>query len=170
MLKLAVTDACIFIDLHELNLTGAFFGLNIEVHTTYEVFNELFIEQQQLLSAFQSVNKLTVHNFKEDELILINSKNYPKSLSQTDKTVLFLSEKLSAIVISSDKALRNNAKERGIEYHGMLWIFYNLIEFNLITKAEALKKLESLIFSNLVYQNNKQLLVEMNKRIKLWSK
>lgn len=170
MLKLAVTDACIFIDLHELNLTAAFFNLNIEVHTSVDVYNELFIEQQQLLSAFISVNKLTVHNLKEEHQNEIRQKTYSASLSHTDKSVLYLSEMLEAMVISSDKALRNNAKERGIEYHGMLWIFDNLIEQNLISKFDASKNLQNLMYGNLVYQNNKQLLSEMSKRLKNWSK
>ena len=77
---------------------------------------------------------------------------------------------IEAMVISSDKALRRNAKERGIEYHGMLWIFDNLIEQSLISKFDASKNLQTLMFKNLVYQNNKQLLSEMSKRLKLWSR
>lgn len=39
---IAVTDACIFIDLIELKITAPFFKLDIEVHTTIDVWNELF--------------------------------------------------------------------------------------------------------------------------------
>ena len=43
-MKLAVTDACIFIDLIELDLVSAFFQLHMELHTTVDVINELYSE------------------------------------------------------------------------------------------------------------------------------
>ena len=48
-MKVAVTDACIFIDLLELDITSLFFRLNLEIHTTVEVVDELFSEQQEIL-------------------------------------------------------------------------------------------------------------------------
>lgn len=33
-MKLAITDACIFIDLYDLQLTAQFFNLDIEIHTS----------------------------------------------------------------------------------------------------------------------------------------
>jgi hypothetical protein len=36
-MKIVVTDACIFIDVIELQLTGRFFGLNLDIHTTADV-------------------------------------------------------------------------------------------------------------------------------------
>jgi len=41
----AVTDACIFIDLHDLGLTNSFFNLDLEIHTTSAVLHELHNEQ-----------------------------------------------------------------------------------------------------------------------------
>lgn len=48
-MKIVVTDACIFIDVIELQLTGRFFGLNLDIHTTADVLNELYTDQQHLL-------------------------------------------------------------------------------------------------------------------------
>ncbi len=45
-MKIAVTDACIFIDLIELDLISDFFQLDLPLHTTVEVINELFQEQK----------------------------------------------------------------------------------------------------------------------------
>ena len=45
------------------------------------------------------------------------------SLSDNDKSVIFLADKLDAKVISSDKAVRNYAKSKAIDCHGMLWNF-----------------------------------------------
>lgn len=169
-MKLAVTDACIFIDLYDLQLTAQFFNLEIEVHTSIDVIKELYENQQQMLSAFQSVKKLMVHIISEDDKRKIYSNDYPKSLSESDKTVLYLADNLNAMVLSSDKTLRRTAKNKGIAYHGMLWIFDELIKHSLISNTEASSKLKHLITSNLVFQNNKELVEEMEKRLVLWSK
>lgn len=41
-MKIAVTDACIFIDIIELGLSGHFFNLPFKIHTTLDVLNELY--------------------------------------------------------------------------------------------------------------------------------
>lgn len=168
-MKIAVTDACIFIDLIELQLTSHFFGLDIEIHTTLDVYNELFHDQQEWLKVYESVGKLTIHNLSPEEKISIQSISFPKSLSDNDKSVLFLAEKLNAIILSSDKAVRRFAKNNTIKYHGMLWIFDNLIEHDLISKLEAKIKIRLLVSNNIVYQNNMELNEEIEKRIMKWN-
>lgn len=51
-MRVAVTDACIFIDLIELDIIGNFFQLDIELHTTVAVMNELYPEQKQVHEAW----------------------------------------------------------------------------------------------------------------------
>ena len=131
-MKVAVTDACIFIDLYDLGLVSSFFNLEIEIHTTSSVYFELYLEQQQVLKAYQAVQKLIIHNLNEQDFIEIYSEEYPKSLSETDKSVLYIANKLNACVLSSDKVLRNCAKNKDIEYHGMIWIFDKLVETSLL--------------------------------------
>ena len=97
-MKIAITDACIFIDLHDLKLTNSLFSLALDIHTSLDVFNELYTHQQDVLSAFHSVGKLTIHNISAEDRINIQKQNYPKALSENDKTVLFLAEKIDAIV------------------------------------------------------------------------
>jgi rRNA-processing protein FCF1 len=169
-MKLAIADACIFIDLYDLELTNQFFSLELEFHTSLDVVKELYIHQQQLLSAFQSVGKLIVHNIKAEDKNEIIKINYPKSLSESDKSVLFLASKLNAIVISSDKTVRNTANKNAIDYHGMLWIFDQFVDQKILTKSEASLKLKSLINSNIVFQNNKILVNEINYRLSRWNK
>jgi len=167
-IKIAITDACIFIDLYDLELISLFFNLEIEIHTTSAVLFELYPEQQQVLKAYQSVNKLIVHNLKEEDLIEIYSETYPKSLSETDKSVLYIANKLNAYVLSSDKTVRNCAKNKGIEYHGMIWIFDKLVETNILTKKVAAQKLKHLVNTNFIFQNNIPLVTEIKNRFKLW--
>jgi rRNA-processing protein FCF1 len=167
-IKIAVTDACIFIDLYDLGLVTPFFNLEIEIHTTSAVYFELHPEQQHVLKAYQSVDRLIVHNLQEQDFIEIYSEQYPKSLSETDKSVLHIANKLNACVLSSDKTLRNCAKNKDIEYHGMIWIFDKLVETAALTPKEAAIKLKQLIATNFVFQNNQQLVAEMEKRLKQW--
>ncbi|MBK8874532.1 MAG: hypothetical protein IPN13_11645 [Bacteroidetes bacterium] len=167
-MKIAITDACIFIDLHELELTSELFSLNLEIHTTTDVYNELHGYQREVLKAFISISKLTVHKIsEEDRLVIFNSK-LPKSLSETDKTVLFLAAKLKAFVLSSDKTVRKSAKSQCIDYHGMLWILDQLVDKSILTKTQALEKLQYLISVNMIYQNNMELVIELEKRVRLW--
>ena len=168
-IKVAVTDACIFIDLHDLGLTNSFFNLELEVHTTSTVLNELYTEQQQILKAYQSVAKLTVHNLQEQDFIEIHSEKYSKSLSEADKSVLHIANKIDACILSSDKTLRNYAKNKIIECHGMIWIFDKLVETLILTKKEAANKLTELIATNFVFRNNPILVEEIEKRLKIWN-
>ncbi|MBL7739072.1 MAG: hypothetical protein JNK14_07625 [Chitinophagaceae bacterium] len=167
-MKIAITDACIFIDLLELELALSFFTLHIDVHTSLNVFNELNPAQKNELGSYIIDGKLTVHNISEAENHLIAAEKFPSSLSLSDRTVLFLAIKQDAMVLSSDKAVRHNAKIRSIEYHGMLWILDQLVEAGQLLKQDAIIKLKAMIASNMIYQNNKELTAEMNKRLRKW--
>lgn len=48
-MKVAVTDACIFIDLLESEVYQAFFKLPLEIMTTRQVWGELESEQREVL-------------------------------------------------------------------------------------------------------------------------
>lgn len=167
-IKIAVTDANIFIDLHDVGLTILFFNLDIEIHTTSAVLFELYPEQREILEAYQSVGKLAVHNLQEQDYLEIYEANYPKSLSQTDRSVLHISNKLNACVLSSDKTIRNYAKNNGIEYHGMIWIFDKLVESSELTKIEAAIKLKLLVDLNFMFKNNPQIIKEVEIRLNHW--
>jgi|SRR5690606_26180897 len=168
-LKIAVTDACIFIDLCDLDLVESFFMLDIEVHTTSSVYFELYDEQQRVLWAYQAADKLVIHGIKEEDFLQIHTEAYPKSLSEADKSVLHIANKLKACVLSSDKTVRNYARNKNIDYHGMIWIFDKLVESNILTKEDAAGKLEQLITANFIFRNNRPLVDEVEKRLKLWT-
>lgn len=167
--KVAVTDACIFIDVFDLGLAALFFNLEIEIHTTSAVYFELYPEQQQVLDAYRSVGRLFVHNLKELDFLEIHSDSYPKSLSETDKSVLHIANKLNACVLSSDRAVRNWAKNKEIECHGMIWVFDQLVGTEMLSKKDATAKLKQLITTNFIFQNNKPLADEIQKRLRGWN-
>lgn len=168
-MKIAVTDACIFIDLIELKIIAEFFSLKLEIHTTIDVLNELFSDHQQILKAYESGSRLTIHNLKEYQITEIKEMAFPKSLSTQDQSVIYLASKLDAILLSSDKVARNHAGRLSIEYHGMFWIFDRLVEENCIIPSKAIEKLHQMVQTNIIYRNNIKLLKEAESRIKQWS-
>jgi rRNA maturation endonuclease Nob1 len=165
---IAVTDACVFIEIHDLGLTEHFFALPCEMHTTVDVVNEVLDEQAQILFAFQQCSKLKIHSIEEWERREVLCTSFPKALSENDKTVLYLAGKLNAIVLSSDKAVRNYAKKQGLDYHGIVWVVDQMVECLILNPREAATKMERLLMKNLFYQNNLELILEMKKRIRLW--
>jgi len=167
--KIVITDACIFIDLFELDLVASFFDLELEIHTTTSVYFELYDEQRQVLVEYQSVKKLIVHNLQSDDFVEIYAASYPKSLSETDKAVLHIANKINASVLSSDKTVRNFATKNGVSCHGMIWIFDRLVEQGILSKKVANIKLKGLIALNFIYQNNQSLVDEIQTRLKIWN-
>jgi hypothetical protein len=167
-MKLAVTDACIFIDLCDTTLISPFFSLDINVHTSLDVYNELHSSQQQILSAYRSVGKLTIHNISPTERQAILQTVYPKALSEVDKTVLYLAESLNAMVISSDGIVRRFAEIRSTECHGLFWILDRLIAGSLLNTVQAAYALQQLMMLNPMYRGNKKLAAEIAKRLKDW--
>lgn len=169
MMRIAVTDACIFIDLLELTMVSPFFSLNLEVHTTTDVMSELYQEQQEILKAYQTVGKLMVHNLTSEDLLAIQAADYPKALSQQDKSVIHLATQLEAMLLSSDGVVRKYAQKSAIETHGIFWVFDQLVDQRLLAKDSAISKLSQLMNGNLMYRNNTQLRREADLRIKRWS-
>lgn len=169
-MRIAITDACIFIDLILIRLTSEFFSLSFEIHTSLDVYNELYPEQQELLKAYMSIGKLCIHNITGEERTLIKNSGFPRSLSEIDMSVLYLAGKFNAMVLSSDKAVRNCATSRSIEYHGMLWIFDRLVESESISGNEAIEKLKLLQLSNIIYRDSSEMNDEIEKRIKKWQR
>ncbi len=169
-MRIVVTDACIFIDVIDLQLTAKFFSLELEIHTTVDVFNELYTYQQQILQAYQQSEKLIIHILSKEEQQEILAEDFPASLSREDCSVIYMASKLNAIVLSSDKPVRNYAKKKAIDYHGMIWVFDQLVEQGLLNKPDAITKLQKLVLSNMIYKGNADMIKEMESRVKGWSK
>ena len=169
-MRLVVTDACILIDVIELQLTSKFFGLEFEVHTTIDVINELYSNQQEILRAFEQAGKLTIHILSQEDQIEIANRDFPRSLSPEDASVIFTAQRLNATILSSDKPVRKFSKKIAIEYHGMLWIFDQLVASKLLSIEGATLKLKAMVASNIIYKTNQELLEEVEKRILLWNK
>lgn len=162
-MKIAITDANIFIDLIHIDFHGHLFSLDFEVHTSLEVFDELNESQQQSLRKFIKLEKLTVHDC--EEITPIEAVRSIRALSDSDKTVLYLAQYLEAFVLTGDRVVRRVAGIQKIEIHGVFWLLDGFLTGNLITKNHACQKLKKLM------EYNKRLpLNECEKRIAEWCK
>ncbi len=167
-MKIAVTDACIFIDLLELDLISPFFQLDLELHTTIEVINELFPEQKQVLEAYQNVNKLKVHNLGEQDFSKMEEISFPRGLSHEDRSVIYIAFHLeNAIVLSSDKLVRKCSESHSLENHGLFWIFDLLVNNGLCSMPKAVSSLQKLMTINTMYGGAKTR-KEIDVRIRKW--
>lgn len=89
--RVAVTDACIFIDLMELKIISDFFDLKLEIHTTVDVMMELYPGQREILKAYQVGDKLIIHNLNNDQIKEIKNIPFQKvCLLKTGRYCLWL--------------------------------------------------------------------------------
>jgi predicted nucleic acid-binding protein len=167
-MRVAVTDACIFIDLIELDLISVFFQLDVEMHTSVSVMNELYQDQKQILEAYQDVGKLKVHNLQEGDFLEMGKISFPRGLSIQDRTVIYLAKKLgSALVISSDKLVRDFASSQGLPFHGIFWILDQVMDGSLLSKSKVMSILSQMPNVNSLYQGV-FMKKEIEKREKVW--
>ncbi|MCO5069035.1 MAG: hypothetical protein M9910_10205 [Kiritimatiellae bacterium] len=145
--KIAVQDANILIDLELAGLFDLWFQAGIETHTTDLIRAELENGQhEQALGYFKSKH-IREHRLAYEELqeVARVEREVGNKAKFNDCSVLYLAEKIDAMMLSGDKALRNAGKARQIEVHGTLWIFDLLIEKGLLSGKVAAAKLDSLI-------------------------
>lgn len=161
-MKIAITDANIFIDLIYVGLLDELFAIEVEIHTTLNVVDELNDDQQKLLSKFLNKSSLTAHAL--EELTIPTSIRRNRKLSDSDKSVLGLAIKLDAFILTGDNVLRKVSGVQRIEVHGALWLFDQFIEKELITRKTATQKL-----TYLMAYNRRLPCDECEKRIGEWS-
>ena len=162
-MKIAVTDANIFIDLIKLQLLGHLFNLELEIHTTREVVDQLNDSQYQKIEPLIQSNNLHVYHFTGDELAAINDLACPRALEFADRTVIFLADKITAEVLTGDGPLRKFCTARGLIVHGIIWLFDEFLEKELIHPVNAIEKLNELLSFNSRLPKE-----DCMNRLKLW--
>jgi predicted nucleic acid-binding protein len=163
---LLVNDANILCDLLKADLIEPFFRLESEFHVSDLVFNEVREDNLTDLEALMGLDKLIKTTFEFEELVEIQHlKSQQKSLSVPDCSCLYLSGKLSATLLTGDAALRKIAQKKHIPVHGLLWVFDELVENNLISCNTALEKLNYILCINPRLPR-----AECRKRIAKWKK
>ena len=71
-----------------------------------------------------------------------------RALSTADCSVLFHARRLRAVVLTGDSRLRREARETGLDVHGTVWAFEELVGRGSISGKLAASKLERLLAAN----------------------
>ena len=164
-MRIAITDANVFIDLFEINWLPHLFSLRLEIVTTIEVFNELSPLQQQSFSQWQRTGQLRLVEVLLSEHPYVQQISDSRRLSFSDRTVLYIAIRDKLMILTGDNMIRKNAQKLGLEVHGMLWIFDKLIEYQTVKPFEAIDALQALL-----RVNDWLPIDECLKRMELWQK
>ena len=161
---IVVNDANILIDLLKIDLCDQFFQLNFEFNTSDFIMAEVKEPNVHLLNQYVKRKKLLVRHFGFEEIteIIKLNQEYNK-LSLADCSCLILCQKLNAILLTGERQLTRIAEKTGIETHGCLWIFEQLILKKVISYDLAINKLESLVLQNTRLPEN-----ECRKYLQKW--
>ncbi len=162
-MRLIVQDANVIFDLIDCNIFELFFRLELEVITTSLVLNE--IDRPSQLKACQAViDKQLLHivDINTMDYLRLQALNLP-GLSVPDRSVLDLAEHRGASLLTGDGKLRRTAKSLDVDVRGILWVFDQLVETELLSYSEAHTKLVEL------QQRNPRLpQLEINQRLADW--
>jgi predicted nucleic acid-binding protein len=167
-MKVAVTDACIFIDLLEAEACTAFFNLDLEVITSQQIWLELEVEQRNILEEWIDKDRLSIKSGGHNLLKIREDNKLSVSLSIADLTAWALASDQDGILLTSDGALRKTAKANNIETHGLLWIFDQIVEHELLSKKDAIAKLRLIFEQNLYYRSDRKLFDAFEAFILKW--
>lgn len=147
-MKLAVTDANIFIDLIKLQMLGYLFSIDIEIHTTREIIDQLNAAQYEKIDYFIQAKLLKIFDFSEVELQAIVEMPAPRALDVADKTVIYLATKLKARVLTGDGPLRKFCVSSQLDVKGILWLFDVFLQYKLIGHTTAVERMTFLLSFN----------------------
>lgn len=148
MQTVAVTDANIFIDLIKTDMMHLLFKLDLSIHTTQEVVDELEPYQQEVIYALNKEGSISVYAFSYEELSDIPNQKFPDGLHLADQTVFILAKKIDGILLSGDKKLRKYCERNDILVKGILWIYDEAYEKNLMDATVLVERIKLLMSIN----------------------
>lgn len=149
-MKVIVNDTNIFIDLLSIGLLEAFCRLPYEIHTVDFVVAEILEPcQRQVLLRLIEQNNVHVNSFTADELVEIYQEHSAveavrKKLSIQDCSVCYFARKHQIPMLTGDGRLRKYAENQNVEVHGILFVFDELVKYDIIPPRDASAKLGEL--------------------------
>jgi len=146
--QILVKDACIIIDLIQLDLLKGFLTLGYKVYTTSSVISEITdSDQEEILNTTITSKQIT--NMPDGDLfdVLRYQKAY-KGISFQDATVLELAKRINGTLLSADGLLRKAGIKEKIIVHGTLWVIHTMFEGQIISKDEAIERIGYLLKIN----------------------
>lgn len=166
-MEIIVNDTNIFIDLHSIGLLSALCELPYDVRTVDFVVNEITDKAQaESLASLVGEGKIKIESFNIDELAEIIEEHSAVSgnLSVPDCSVCYYARKHSATLLTGDRQLRRYAEGNNVTVRGILFIFDELVAYNIIGAGIAAQKLRELTNINVRLPKS-----EITKRIKNWN-
>lgn len=165
MRRISIQDANILIDLVNIGLFSHCLALEYEFTTTQLIFEvELNEKQVATIQVHIDSEKFRVIEISTNELLEIQlaSLEDPR-LSEQDWSAIYYAQKENALLLSGDKHMKRISGRKGIEIHGILWLFDQLVQNKIISENDACKFLRDLM------NRNRWLPIdECQKRIGLW--
>ena len=169
-MKVAVTDACIFIDLLDSEACSAFFQLQYEIVTTRQVWMELESDQRDILKPWIDTNQLSIITGINNVIEVRDKNNLSKALSIADLSVWTLTSNNGGVLLTSDGTLRKMAQKHHIETHGLLWVFDQIVKNGLLPVPKATKKLQFVFNQNTHYKSDQKLFEAFETLLTKWQK
>ena len=144
-MKIVVTDANILIDLCELGILEAFFALPYNMIVVESVWDELLEDQQRMYSNYMSGGLFTIiQQYEVDLMTVAEIKESRQQLSIPDCSSLVYAEQVKGVLLTSDKNLRTTERIRGVDVHGHLWMFDEMVRIRSLMLSDAIIKLTEL--------------------------
>ncbi len=150
-MEIVVNDTNIFIDLISVGLLEDFFQLPVKVHTVDFVISEIKDENQsKAVREFINNGNLTIKGFsaKEMQAIYTLKSTAGGNLSVTDCSVWHYAKENDYILLTGDRQLKDKAILSNVKVKGILYVFDQLVELNIITCQRAAECLQNLLAIN----------------------
>lgn len=164
--KLIVSDTNIFIDLISINVLDKLFLLPCDICTTDFVVNEIkWPNQRAEIDKHIIAKKLREVSFVFEELVKISELHSNSSISMTDCSVWYLAKETGGRLLTGDGKLKKAAENDNVKVSGILYIFDNLVEYNIVDRASA-----AVLLEQLQAINSRLPKAECEKRIEEWRK
>ena len=149
-MMVVITDVSVFFDLYHLQVLPEFFALDLEIHTTNFVYNEILHSGQKTeFAVFERSKKLHIIKItvnEEDEIramqLHISNRSFP------DRTVLWKALQLKCTLLTSDNKLKKEAIGQGLVVHGSIWVIGQLVENEIISKIRGIELFEQMKLVN----------------------
>jgi len=138
-----VTDANIWIDVHNADLLDAVFELPFTWRTPDIVLRNEVLTVDRTLLVERGLEERTLSGHELNRILELNAL-YPNP-SPRDLAVLVVADVDGGIVVTGDGPLRSAAKSEGQTVHGVLWVLDQLVADDIITDARALAALNAMI-------------------------
>ena len=143
-----------------------FFSLPCDFSTTDFVISEIIQPAQvNAIEKYTKSKKLDIVSFSFEEIIEITDihSNNTNNASITDCSVWYYAKKTGGRLLTGDGKLRKSAEGDNVKVSGILYIFDNLVEYEILEKDKAADLLEKLMQINMRLPRG-----ECEKRILLW--